>query len=58
MKLLPRDVGQMLVSKLDRGLIRPSEAINFAHHTYGVTLTGRTRDSVARSVINHMEPAK
>jgi len=55
MATLPRDVAQMLVTKMDLNAITPTDAKAHASR-YGVTLTGRTREQVVRSIGQQMEP--
>lgn len=49
MNTLPKDVAQMLITKLDLGHATPKETKEHAAR-YGVTLVGRTREQVARSI--------
>lgn len=47
---LDREVAQSLITKLDLGRIRPKDAKEFAAKYYGVQLSGRTREQVAKSI--------
>jgi len=55
---LDRDVAQSLITKLDLGHIRPKDAKEFAQKYCGVTLKGRTRDQLVRSINSVIEPAR
>jgi len=52
--MIPRDVAQTLITKLDLGHMKPSEAAQAAAR-YGVTITARTRDKVAREIGRAMQ---
>ena len=54
--MIPRDVAQLILSKLDANAITPSEAKQHAAR-YRVTITGRTRDQVARAISRSTEGA-
>ena len=52
--MIPRDVAQTLITKLDLGHVKPCEAANHAAR-YGVALTARTRDKMAREIGRAMQ---
>jgi len=48
---IPRDVGQMLITKLDLGHIKVSEAVQHAS-LYGLQLTARTRSALVKQIVS------
>lgn len=52
---IPRDVGQLLIQKLDLGAVTPTEAKQHAKR-YGVELVGRTRADVVRAICKNLTP--
>lgn len=53
---IPRDIAQMLIEKLDRNFSTVKEAKAHAA-IYGVVLTERTREKVAREIARAIEPS-
>ncbi len=55
---IPRDVGQLIITKLDLRQITPREAREHAAKWYGVTVAGRTREAVAHNIGKAMAPLR
>lgn len=51
--MIPADIKQLVVTKLDLGHISPLEARTFIKNVCGVTLHGRTRDRLVQEICRH-----